>query len=272
MQLNPTHADHAQTGLQSHLRRFCMRAMVLFFAAWLVAGWSPLCGADEAETLVKRGMEAASQGPAEEAVRLLSLAIESKPEVAFWYYLRGRERFRLGQIREAVVDFDRHVALRPSSEAQQWERGIALYYASEFDRGAKQFELYQSFHNADVENGAWHFLCQAQTVGMAKAREKLLAIRPDARVPMKEILDLYAGRAEAAAVFAAAEAGKPGADELKRRLFYAHLYVGLFLEVKGEAEESKRHILKASELRIDHFMGDVARVHAERLAGVKSKP
>ena len=81
------------------------------------------------------------------------------------YYLRGRENFKAGSIDASLADFDKYVKLRPDLESRQWERGISDYYAGKFKKGAKQFELYQTFHDNDVENSTWRCLCDARLAG-----------------------------------------------------------------------------------------------------------
>src|SRR5438105_1745593 len=82
----------------------------------------------------------------------------------------------------------------------------------------------------DVENAAWHFLCVARLSGLAKARASLLPITNDSRVPMMQIYALFAGKAKPDDVLAAAKAGTPTAAQLRRQLFYANLYLGLYYE------------------------------------------
>jgi lipoprotein NlpI len=106
----------------------------------------------------------------------------------------------------------------------------------------------------------------APAAGIEKAREQLLPIENDSRVPLMEIYALYRGKATPDDVFAAAERPAPSPAAHKSQLFYAHLYVGLFHEIAGDGEKAKSHLEKAAgEFRIDHYMGDVARVHYERL-------
>ena len=50
------------------------------------------------------------------AVRLASEAIGLDAKLSVAYYLRGRERFRLGMIQESVQDFDKHVKLSPERD------------------------------------------------------------------------------------------------------------------------------------------------------------
>jgi len=181
------------------------------------------------------------------------------------WYLRGREHFRAGKIAESVADFDKYVQLEPQAENKQWERGISYYYAGDFAKGAKQFEDYQKFHDQDVENSVWRYLCIARSSGVEKARATLLPITSDPRVPMMQIYGLYQGKLKPDEVLAAANASPPNRELHNQRVFYAHLYIGLWHEAAGQADEAKKHILEAEKHKIAHYMWDVARVHAERL-------
>lgn len=162
---------------------------------------------------------------------------------------------------ESARVFDQLVVAVPGAEPELWQRGLTLYYAERFDEGRKQFELHKTVNPNDVENPAWHFLCVARLEGIQAARGKLLPVGEDHRVPMKEILDLYAGRCEPAAVLAAAEQGEPEAR--RNQLCYGHLYLGLFYEVQGDAEKACEHMTQAAgPYGMDHFMGKVAVMHA----------
>lgn len=204
------------------------------------------------------------------AERFLTDAIAEDGELALAYYLRGRERFRLSKFDGSLADFDRYVKLRPDRKSQQWERGITCYYAGEFQKGADQFELYQTYHDSDVENSVWRFLCMTPLVGVEKAREKLLPIKNDPRIPMMTIFDMYRGEKTPEDVMAAAREGEPTKEELAGRLFYSHLYIGLYEEALGHEKPAREHILKACDdyretKALNRYMWDVARVHAERL-------
>ncbi len=175
---------------------------------------------------------------------------------------RGSAYFRAGYIEESLADFDRIVRLSPQDEPYLWQRGIAQYYAGQFDECAAQFVVHRTVNPADVENAAWHYLCVAASEDAATARAGLLPVGPDARIPMKEVYELFAGRLDVPAVIAAAEAAnwrqRPSA------MFYAYLYVGLWHEAHGREQESARAIAKAVELSglpPRGYMGDVAVVH-----------
>ena len=175
------------------------------------------------------------------------------------YDQRGDEHLKAGRFAAAIADFDRFLEAHPELEPQHWRRGIAYYYAGEYQAGVEQFEQHRTVNPADVENAAWHFLCRARATDAKAAREALLPVGHDSRVPMTKIYALFAGRATADEVVRAA-VDEPGA------LFYAHLYVGLHHEALGAAEAARRHIqLAATEFGQPHYMGDVARVHATLL-------
>ena len=216
--------------------------------------------------LLQRAAHADRKGQYSKVVALTTKAIQADAEVPDSYYLRGRAHFRLGKIAESIADFDKYVALRPGVESRLWERGISYYYAGQYENGAAQFELYQTFRDNDVENAVWRYLCMARSVGVPKARAALLPIKNDRRVPMTEVYELYGGRLDPDDVLKAARAGEPSPEELRARLFYAHLYLGLYYEVEGNRPLANEHIIKAAEkYKIGHYMWDVAHVHADQL-------
>jgi len=202
----------------------------------------------------------------EAAVAESTRVIERSPRNVAAYQRRGEEYFRLGKFKESVADFDKVIELEPDREPYHWQRGISLYYAGEFERGARQFEKHKTVNPDDVENAAWHFLCVARTSGVDKARQVLIPVSGDARVPMAQVQLLFAGKATPDDVLSAAKAGHPDEGELRRRLFYAHLYIGLYHEAAGNAGAAKEHVLLAAEKYAgDDYMGDVARVHAAQM-------
>ena len=178
--------------------------------------------------------------------------------------------FFAAQPGESAKVFDQLVAARPGSEPELWQRGLALYYADRFDDGRRQFEIHRTVNPADVENVAWHFACVARDQGVDAARRAIIPVGADARVPMREVLELFAGRAEPAAVLTAAEAGPEEARRNQR--CFAHLYLGLYFDAIGADDQAKRHMLEAAgPFAMDHYMGRVAQLHC-RLRGWSSKP
>lgn len=206
------------------------------------------------------------------AVEDFSRSIELDPKVAEAYDRRGSERFKQGQIAESLADFDKFLELKPEEKPGHWRRGIALYYASRFDEGAKQFAAYEKVDTNDVENAVWHFLCLARVVGIEKARGRILKIGKDRRVPLMEVYALFKGEMKPEDILTAANAGQPPAPQLNQRLFYAHLYLGLYFEAMGDPKRALEHMTKAAdEYKLGGYMWDVARVHAE-LRRKEAKP
>ena len=227
--------------------------------------------------LLSQADEAVNAGQSKRAVDLLTKAIATKPDLANAYYTRGRERFRLGQLEKSVADFDKYVALAPNAESRQWERGIAYYYVGKFKQGAAQFELYQTYHDNDVENSVWRYLCMVPTTGIEKARSVMLPIKDDRRNPMMQVYNLYRGRLKPADVLAETRRGDPPADVQAGRQFYAHLYLGLYYEVAGDAKNARKYIDLAASPdlknngRINRYMWDVARIHQQKLDRAKQR-
>lgn len=220
--------------------------------------------------LLAQAQEAANQGKHDVSVSLLDRLIERNPTAADAFYVRGREQFRRAKFQESLADFDKFVELRPKLASRQWERGITCYYAGEFKRGADQFALYQTYHDNDVENSVWRYLCMARTDGVEKARAAILPIKNDPRVPMMAVYDLYRGRLRPEDVLAAAQTGAAEGDQLSSQLFYARLYVGLYFEAAGEKDSARKYLVLAADEHgdtqgVNRYMWDVARVHADRL-------
>jgi lipoprotein NlpI len=202
----------------------------------------------------------------DKALADLDAGLKLNPKVAMAYQIRGMEHFRLGHMPRSVADFDKFIELVPDQSPYHWQRGISLYYARRFEEGRKQFELHQTVNPNDVENAVWHFLCVTRASGVEKARAALIPIERDARVPMMQIHALFAAKAKPEDVLAAAKTGPPDSAELDNQLFYAHLYLGLYFEAIGDATRGREHIFKAAtDFKADHYMGDVARVHAQIL-------
>jgi lipoprotein NlpI len=200
-----------------------------------------------------------------DAVTDLTKVIELDPKRADAYQRRGGVYFKLGKIDESIADFDRYLKLRPDQLPSHWQRGISYYYARRYEDGQKQFEGYQTYDSNDVENGVWRYLCMARAVGKEKARAAMLKIGPDRRVPMREIYELFAGKATPDDVLAAVKRGDPEGDELRKRTFYARLYLGLYFYSEGDRAKALRHLETAVENRVGHYMWDVARVHRDLL-------
>jgi lipoprotein NlpI len=201
-----------------------------------------------------------------EAVKAFTEAIKLEPKAAVAYDRRGDANLKLGNFKEAVADFDEFLKANPKYAPDHWRRGIALYYAGKFKEGVAQFDLHRTVNKEDVENSAWHYLCNARANTPKKAREDLIPVSKDARVPMKQVLELFAGKIKPKDVIDAAENSKLEGEALKEARFYAHLYVGLYYESEGDEKKCLEHMTEAAEkYKIGHYMWDVADVHLKLL-------
>lgn len=179
------------------------------------------------------------------------------------YELRGTEKFKLGRFEEAIADFDREIERDPPREPWHWKRGLAYYYAGQYEKGQKQFERYHDLEDGDVENAIWRFLCMVQSGDVQTARSKMLKVRDDPRVGMMEAYRLFRGEATPDDVLGAIQRGQPEGEALTARRFYAHLYLGLHFDVLGQRERAAEHLQVAVDNRIDHFMWDIAKLHLQ---------
>jgi lipoprotein NlpI len=274
-------------------------AAVLFCLA--VAGDEP-----DTAALVKQAREALDRKALKEALALIGKAIAANPKDAELHLFRatvhdqleqyaeaindynrvlaldpknvdvldrrGSANFKAGRVKESADDFDRFVKLRPKEFNGHWRRGISLYYAGKFDEGRKQFEGYEAVDTNDVENAVWHFLCAARKDGVEQARKSILKIGRDTRVPMMTVYDLFRGKAKREDVLKACEDGNPDERQKNYRLFYAHLYLGLYAEVNGDAKLALKHLAEAVEKpKVHPYMWDVARVHRDLLKERKTE-
>jgi lipoprotein NlpI len=264
--------------------------------SWLLlAAISTPAFADEADDRIREAAAALKKGDADAALAAASKAVELAPKRATGYFMRGEalgrlrrseeaikdfskvltldphydvaldrrgaERFKLGQIKESIEDFDAFLKLNPDAEAKHWQRGISYYYAGRFADGAAQFQLGQLAFGNDVENAFWHYLCNARQEGVEKARQNLLKVGRDRRVPMMKIYDLIQGKAKPEDVIKTAEDAKLEDAARNEALFYAHLYVALNYEAEGDAKKCLEHMEEAHKHKIGHYMWDVADVH-----------
>jgi lipoprotein NlpI len=221
---------------------------------------------DKPRGYVLRGTILGRKRLPERAVKDFDEAIRLAPNLAEAWHHRGCEQFKLGKFKESVADFDRAIELQPRRKAGHWQRGISYYYTGQFDEGARQFEAYQTVDDNDVENVVWRYLCMARRDGADAARSDLWKVGQDARVPMMEIYEVFAGRAKPEQVLAAAEAGDVPDEERIRRRFYGHLYLGLYFDSADQKVEARKHLEKAvNDYMVPDYMGDVARLHLKSL-------
>ncbi len=269
-----------------------------FVCAWLLLGGSTvLAQSDAAEQLYKRTISAYNAGKVDEALRLAAEAIDAAKKEPKYYLARGyiyqyerdyqkavadfsqaiklapksvdalqrrgEEYFKLGEFEKSVADFERVIQLQPERAPYHWQLGISYYYTGQFAEGVAQFESHQTVNSSDVENAVWHFLCLTRAEGIEAARERLLPIPGDSRVPMMEVYALFGGKGTEDAVIERAHKGQVLGGGQRRQIFYAHLYLGLYHEALGNGDQAYTYIKKAAQqYKENGYMGQVARAHA----------
>ena len=258
-----------------NLRGFVFAALGLLMTTPIVAQDESVQADTDPATLARQSARAFQAGDHEQALDLADRAVAIDPEHARLRQFRGEMRFRANRIEGSVEDFDEAVRLEPALGPYNWQRGIALYYAKRYADGAAQFESHRSVNGSDVENPVWHFLCVARHESLGAARERVLPVGFDSRVPMTEIYQMFLGNSSPEQVIEKARENEERltAGQMESRLFYAHLYVGLYLDITGEEREALPHIRKAAdEIGPAHYMGDVARVHLADLTKRLEQP
>lgn len=190
-----------------------------------------------------------------------ALTVSSLAQSAQTILNRAVTDFENERFEESVAGFDNLVKSSPAQAPYLWQRGIALYYVKRYDDCRRQFESHRTVNPDDVENAAWHFLCVARAESSGKARAALLPVGPDARMPMREIYEMFRGTLTPEQVVSAA-GQRPDAQ------FYAHLYAGLYLDALGMKDRALEHIKIAAADRfqpLGGYMHMVARIHLRSL-------
>ncbi len=207
-----------------------------------------------------------------------SETVQKNPTSLNGYSQRGDALFFLGRFKEAVKDYDKMIELDEKELASHWRRGIALFYAGRYKDAAAQFESYHSFDQIDRENGIWRYLSQHQADGRAKAREGLLKYQKDDREPFPAVYKLFAGTTTPDQIMNQIAEADISKAEREKRLFYAHLYIGLNHAVEGEVELARKHLALATQNTWGpiagygpNYMWHVGRLHESLLRKKKAE-
>lgn len=172
-------------------------------------------------------------------------------------------QLRAGKSSESIRNFERAIEVDSSLRPYLWQYGIALFFVDRFAEGRDLFVEHRQVNPNDVENAAWHFLCEAKANGIESARKVLLPAPGDRRSPMSQILNRLPG-GDAEAIEAAVAAIESPLRKQSAR-FYADLYIGLIADAEGDHASAERLLIRAGNAPLDHYMADVARVYAGTL-------
>lgn len=248
-----------------------IRVFVLFVVLGGLAG--PGVAQDSLEKAVSWLREAEGllrQEDYESAAKQARRATEYLDEVPELLQRAAEILYRAGYAEDSLPLFQRVVEHRPERAAHNWQRGIALCTCGRWREGAEQFKTHHDVNPDDVENSAWYFLCIAKTKGIEAARKTVIPSRGDGRQPMMSVLKMLKGEIEPDAVIEAAGANTSAGLSRKRALFYADLYVGLYLDCLGEEKSAAKYLRRSLTHGIDGYMADTARVYEKiRLGGME---
>lgn len=175
----------------------------------------------------------------------LDQAIVANPADVQLYSRRGDVHFFLADFPRALADYQKMVELDPEVLALHWRLGLAQFYAGKYEDSAKQFERYFELDQSDRENGIWRFYAQVRLHGLEQARQQLLPYEKPDRAPLPDIYDLCAGKLTAAELEARLKGEDLPAQELAKREFYGHLYLGLDYAIKKEDQLARTHLERA---------------------------
>lgn len=238
------------------------------------------------------------------SVEAFKKVIELAPKVAIAHDRLGDAYLKDGRFKDAVDSFDKYLSEvkkedRKLAEQNHWRRGIALYYAGDYDKGAKQFEIHHEVNKEDVENSVWNYACILRR-GLSGVTEpdlvqkKVMEIRPtalkglfdaksDGREPLQAVLKMFRGEIQPPEVLTAIGKfkgdAKASAEDKKEAEFYGHLYIALYHDAEKKHEDCKRHLEIAvgkddkerEKKAISHYMWDVAVAHLTKIEDLKKR-
>ena len=196
----------------------------------------------------------------------LSKSIAVNPGSLRGWSKRGDMRLFLGKFQDAKADYEKMIQLDPELEVSHWRLGIAYFYLEEYDKAARQFQIYHNFDAVDRENGIWRFMSQFKSKGLKTAREGLLKYEKDDRPPYPLLYEMFAGRLKPEEVFLRIEQANYSESFKERVFFHACLYVGIYLELVEDKKVMAENLLKkAFENKYGRstgtYMWQVARLH-----------
>ena len=193
-------------------------------------------------------------------------ALAPQPAAAQSGVREGMSLFAGNKVEESIAVYDSVIAAQPGAKPYLWQRGLALYYADNFEDGAEQFKVDVDVNPNDTEEQIWHLLCNARRPGgsLESARQAALTVGTDRRPVMRAAQALFLGKADDSDLRSFAQKGGDG-DR-----FYASLYLGLYDEATGDATAAKARLKEAvgtkyaQQSGVSDPMVELAKVHVQR--------
>jgi len=153
--------------------------------------------------------------------------------------------FAAGDVERSISIYDAILAADPRRKPYLWQRGLALYYAERFKDGAEQFASDVAVNPNDTEEQIWHLLClsRLKEVGsLEAARSMKLTVGKDRRPVMRAVQSLFLSGDEKdeQRLIKLAKSGDSSSSR-----FYASLYLSLYYESMGNADQAKKWMVEA---------------------------
>ena len=205
-----------------------------------------------------------------EQERVLSLRIKENQNDISLYSKRGDARLFLGKFSDSRYDYEKMIQLNPRLNESHWRLGITYFYLSDFNKAARQFEIYHNYDSVDRENGIWRFMSQYKESGLDHARKGLLSYEKGDRPPYPWLYSMFAGVLSSGEVFQKIKDEAFPEKYETRVLFHANLYVGIYLELTEESpHEALQYLSRAVSNEYGKnsgtYMWQVARLHHAKL-------
>jgi lipoprotein NlpI len=245
--------------------------MILRSIFFLLCPVLPLLSESEFNILPAHELSGIKEKYSESEKSLTSRLLKNPTEVAS-YSSRGDARLFLGDFLGARMDYEKMINLNPKFQVSHWRLGIAYFYLSDFNKAARQFEIYHQYDNIDRENGIWRFMSQYKKSGLKVARKGLLQYTKDDRPPYPWLYSMFAGKIAPEEVFIKINEQNFSEKYAIRVQFHAYLYVGIFLELSGEnPSRALEYLAQATTNEYGRetgtYMWHVARLYHSRLIG-----
>jgi len=214
----------------------------------------------------------------DETITRMTRQIKESPKNIAFYSRRGDARMFLGRFKQSVADYEKMITLKPKIEVQHWRLGLAYFYVGKYKQSARLFQLYDRFDHVDRESGIWYFLAQAKVVGIKKARTTMIRYEKTDREPFPSLYKMFQGTMKPDAVLREIKQADLKPPQRSARLFYAHLYIGLYDVILNKPQSALKHlrIATASEWAQQRqggpiYMWQVARLHYNLLSAAAKK-
>ncbi|MBM4293785.1 MAG: tetratricopeptide repeat protein [Deltaproteobacteria bacterium] len=121
------------------------RLTLLVLTAMLVSLLSlPLMAAEDAKTIVNRGLELCNAGKFDQAIQEFDMALKLKPNDAAIITYRGVAKYAKGQNDAALQDFEQAIKLDPKHGKAYYQRGMIYEKKENYEKAVADIKQAKS--------------------------------------------------------------------------------------------------------------------------------